>query len=257
MAASLLLIEELARAADSDLTKDQLIVLLEREVAEDVDKIMDFSRLFSELRASVRKRDVYIAELRLYRSCDDTLGTIEMLRRMQLDDNERKFGSMLLMAGENSEWKRANVSVVNRSIGTDNPRPAMAEPLSPNHVFDFSADDPTLNEEDSDMEFEEDHEEKPKDDPEEVIPPVVGSPPGSPPISPPPTIGVLIGSDTAGPVTANGTLWVPPSGSTFEVGGPSSVSAPVGSKFNPIVSNNDECCKKLSQHEALETSKTN
>ncbi|GKF35774.1 hypothetical protein Tco_0112532, partial [Tanacetum coccineum] len=63
MAASLLLIKELARAADSDLTKDQLIVLLEREIAEDVDKIMDFSRLFSELRASVRKRDGYIAEL--------------------------------------------------------------------------------------------------------------------------------------------------------------------------------------------------
>ncbi|GKF10623.1 hypothetical protein Tco_0048549 [Tanacetum coccineum] len=68
-------------------------------VAEDVNKIMDFRRLSSELRAAVRKRDVYIAELRLYRSCDDTLGTIEMLRSMQLDDME-KVGRMLLMARE-------------------------------------------------------------------------------------------------------------------------------------------------------------
>ncbi|GKC57800.1 hypothetical protein Tco_1085398, partial [Tanacetum coccineum] len=68
-------------------------------VAEDVNKIMDFRRLSSELRAAVRKRDGYIAELRLYKSCDDTLGTIEMLRRMQLDDME-KAGRMLLMARE-------------------------------------------------------------------------------------------------------------------------------------------------------------
>nr|GEZ95908.1 hypothetical protein [Tanacetum cinerariifolium] len=99
MDASLPLIEELAHTADSDVTKDQLIVLFETKVAKEVDKIMDFRRLSSELRAAVRKRDGYIAELRLYRSCDDTLGTIEMLSRMQLDDME-KAGRMLLMARE-------------------------------------------------------------------------------------------------------------------------------------------------------------
>nr|GEW73236.1 hypothetical protein [Tanacetum cinerariifolium] len=99
MDASLPLIKELTHTADSDMTKDQLIVLFEREVVEDVDKIMDFRRLSSELREAVRKRDGYIAKLGLCRSCDNTLGTIEMLRHMHLDDME-KAGRMLLMARE-------------------------------------------------------------------------------------------------------------------------------------------------------------
>ncbi|GJU81859.1 hypothetical protein Tco_1284224 [Tanacetum coccineum] len=99
IAAPLSLLEELARAADSDVTKDQLIVLFEREVIEDAKKIMDFRRLSSELRAAVRRRDRYIIELVLYRSYDDTLGTIKMLSRMQLDDME-KAARLLLMARE-------------------------------------------------------------------------------------------------------------------------------------------------------------
>ncbi|GJZ44264.1 hypothetical protein Tco_0591519 [Tanacetum coccineum] len=68
----------------------------------------------------------------------------------------------------------------------------MAEPLSPDHVFDFPMDDPVLDVEDPDMEVEE--------DPAEAIPPVVGSPPRA--------------------------SWVPPPGSTFEVRGPSSIPSP-------------------------------
>ncbi|GKC00292.1 hypothetical protein Tco_0986428 [Tanacetum coccineum] len=55
--------------------------------------------LSSELKAVVRRMDGYIAKLRLYKSCDDTLGTIEMLSRMQLDDME-KAARLLLMARE-------------------------------------------------------------------------------------------------------------------------------------------------------------
>nr|GFB24583.1 hypothetical protein [Tanacetum cinerariifolium] len=57
---------------------------------------------------------------------------------------------------------------------------SMVESLSPDHVFDFPTEDPTLDLEDPDME--------PKEDPKEVIPPVVASPPRSPPISPPPPL---------------------------------------------------------------------
>ncbi|GKE92503.1 hypothetical protein Tco_1573598, partial [Tanacetum coccineum] len=96
MAAPLSLLEELARAAESNVTKDQLIVLFEREVAEDVEKIMDFRRLSTELRVTIRRRDGYVAELRASRSCDDTLGTIEMLSGMLLDDME-KASRLLLM----------------------------------------------------------------------------------------------------------------------------------------------------------------
>ncbi|GJT15579.1 putative reverse transcriptase domain-containing protein [Tanacetum coccineum] len=65
-----------------------------------------------------------------------------------------------------------------------------------------------------------------EEDPKEDIPPIVASPPGSPPISPPPLSESSSNSDSAAPVTADRTFWVPPPGSTFEVGGPSSVSSP-------------------------------
>ncbi|GJS03420.1 hypothetical protein Tco_0319928 [Tanacetum coccineum] len=60
----------------------------------------------------------------------------------------------------------------------------MAEPLSPDHVFDFLAVDPILDLEDPIMEVKEDPEEEPEEDPEEVIPLVTTSHPGSSPIIP-------------------------------------------------------------------------
>ncbi|GJU06613.1 hypothetical protein Tco_1123043 [Tanacetum coccineum] len=87
MSSSLPLIQELARAAESDVTKDQLVLLFEREIAESVGKI-EYRRLCIELRANMRLRNDYISELRLYRSCDDVLGSIAMLRTMQSDDSE-------------------------------------------------------------------------------------------------------------------------------------------------------------------------
>ncbi|GJS99249.1 hypothetical protein Tco_0820419 [Tanacetum coccineum] len=99
MASSLPLILELARAAGSDVTKDQLVVLFEREIAESVGKIKEFRRLCIGLRANIRLRNDYISELRLYRSCDDIIGSIAMLRTMQLDDTEN-VGRLLSMARE-------------------------------------------------------------------------------------------------------------------------------------------------------------
>ncbi|GKC44483.1 hypothetical protein Tco_1062205 [Tanacetum coccineum] len=57
------LLEELSRAADSYVTKDQLKVLFEREVAEDAGKVREFHRLSSELREAVRRGDGYTIEL--------------------------------------------------------------------------------------------------------------------------------------------------------------------------------------------------
>ncbi|GJX79561.1 hypothetical protein Tco_0327710 [Tanacetum coccineum] len=59
MASSLPLIQELARAPGSDVMKDQLVVLFEREVAESVGKIEEFGRLCIELRANIRLRNDY------------------------------------------------------------------------------------------------------------------------------------------------------------------------------------------------------
>ncbi|GJV62087.1 hypothetical protein Tco_1468187 [Tanacetum coccineum] len=83
---------------------------------------------------------------------------------------------------------------------------SMAELLSPDHVFDFLADDPALDVEDPKMKVEEDHEEEVEEDPTEAIHLVVGSPPGSPPISPPPLLESSSNSEFTTPVTANGTL---------------------------------------------------
>ncbi|GJY28659.1 putative reverse transcriptase domain-containing protein [Tanacetum coccineum] len=111
----------------------------------------------------------------------------------------------------------------------------MAEPLSPDNVFDFHVDDPTLDVEDPDIELDEDPEEEPKEDsgeepeedPEEVIPHVVASPSRSPRISPPPLLESSLDSDIVAPVTANGASWVPHPGSIFKVGGPSPIPSPL------------------------------
>nr|GEV56870.1 putative reverse transcriptase domain-containing protein [Tanacetum cinerariifolium] len=72
----------------------------------------------------------------------------------------------------------------------------MAEPLSPEHVFNFLKDEPELNEE----EFEEESEEEPEEELEEDL------------------------EDGNVDITIL-EVWMPPSRSTFEVGGPSSVSS--------------------------------
>ncbi|GKE26645.1 hypothetical protein Tco_1442029 [Tanacetum coccineum] len=89
----------LSRAADLHATNDQLLVLFRRKVAEDSHKVQEFRRLSSELREVVRMRDRYINELKLSNSCDEILESIEIMRRMQLDDIE-KASRLLLMARE-------------------------------------------------------------------------------------------------------------------------------------------------------------
>nr|GEW51704.1 ARID DNA-binding domain-containing protein [Tanacetum cinerariifolium] len=90
---------------------------LEREIAESVGKIEEFRRLCIELRANIRLRNDYISELRLYRSCDDILGTNEMLRRMQLDDTEN-VARLLSMATE-TQRKGRLAFLVNQEIMKD------------------------------------------------------------------------------------------------------------------------------------------
>nr|GEU28775.1 putative reverse transcriptase domain-containing protein [Tanacetum cinerariifolium] len=100
----------------------------------------------------------------------------------------------------------------------------MAESLSPDHLFDFPGDDPVLNiEDDLKLDIEEDPEEDPEinidDDPEMDIRLVVALPIGSPPL--PETSSDF---DFVALVTTDSALWVPPSGSTFEIKGLSSVT---------------------------------
>nr|GEU59704.1 hypothetical protein [Tanacetum cinerariifolium] len=71
MAAPLPLLEELARASETNVA--------------------------SELREAIRRMDGYVAELRASRSCDDTLRTIEMLSRMQLDGMQKASHLLLMM----------------------------------------------------------------------------------------------------------------------------------------------------------------
>ncbi|GJV05181.1 hypothetical protein Tco_1338750 [Tanacetum coccineum] len=56
-------------------------------------------RLSTELRQAVRMRDRYIDEHKMSYSCDDILESVDIMRRMQLDDME-KASRLLLMARE-------------------------------------------------------------------------------------------------------------------------------------------------------------
>ncbi|GJU32211.1 ribonuclease H-like domain-containing protein [Tanacetum coccineum] len=100
----------------------------------------------------------------------------------------------------------------------------MDVPLSPNHERDFLADDPSSSVE-SDAEFEEDPQEEPEEEFEGIrrgspkLDLLITNPHPYPPLS-------ESSSDTkdVAYIVASGALKMPPSGSTFEVGGPSSVS---------------------------------
>ncbi|GKC81105.1 hypothetical protein Tco_1136822 [Tanacetum coccineum] len=101
----------------------------------------------------------------------------------------------------------------------------MASPLSPDHVFDFPEDDSAHDIE----EFEEEPEEEPKDEPEEEPEEEADEGPkevtGVSPINPPPLSESSSDSEFTSPVTASRTHCMPPSGSTFEVGGPLTASS--------------------------------
>ncbi|GJT32138.1 hypothetical protein Tco_0922557 [Tanacetum coccineum] len=101
----------------------------------------------------------------------------------------------------------------------------MVEPLSPNHVFDFSVDDPAHNLEDPKEEFEEEPEEEPKEQPEEEPNKGPEEVIGVSSITPSPLSESSSDFKFTALVTADRAVWLPPSGSTFEVGGPSSLSS--------------------------------
>nr|GFC82150.1 hypothetical protein [Tanacetum cinerariifolium] len=104
----------------------------------------------------------------------------------------------------------------------------MDAPPSPNHVFNF----PEIEfEEDPQEEPKEEFEEDPEEDPEEEleaeaeddVPPPATPSVGSP-ITPPPLSESSSDTEDDAPVIKNEALEMPPIGSTYEVGGPSSVT---------------------------------
>nr|GEZ41498.1 hypothetical protein [Tanacetum cinerariifolium] len=85
--------------------------------------------------------------------------------------------------------------------------------------------------EDPEEEFEDDPEENPKEDPEEELEaeaennvPPPGTPPVGSPITPPPLSESSSDTEDVAPIVANEALEMPPIGSTYEVGGPLSMS---------------------------------
>nr|GEZ01819.1 hypothetical protein [Tanacetum cinerariifolium] len=98
-------------------------------------------------------------------------------------------------------------------------------PPSPNHVFNFSEaefeEDP---QEEPEEEFEEDPEEELEAEAEDDVPPPATQPVGSP-ITPPLLSESSSDSEDVAPVIENDALEMPPIGSTYEVGGPSSVTS--------------------------------
>nr|GEY87860.1 putative reverse transcriptase domain-containing protein [Tanacetum cinerariifolium] len=105
-------------------------------------------------------------------------------------------------------------------------------PPSPNHVFNFPEVEFEEDlQEEPEEEFEEDPEEDHEEDPEEEleaeaeddVPPPATPTVGSP-ITPPPLSESSSDTEDVTPIVANEALEMPPIGSTYEVGGPSSMS---------------------------------
>ncbi|GJR57781.1 hypothetical protein Tco_1499943 [Tanacetum coccineum] len=109
----------------------------------------------------------------------------------------------------------------------------MAAPLSLDHVFDFSKDDPTHDIEEFEAEPEEEPEEEPdeefKEEPKEESKEEAEDGPEEvtrvSPITPPPLLESSLDSEFTAPITASKTHWMPPSGNTFEVRGPLTMSS--------------------------------
>ncbi|GJY21901.1 hypothetical protein Tco_0394467 [Tanacetum coccineum] len=83
------LLQELSRAADSYDIRDHLSVLFQREVIEDSQRMHDYSRLSDQLIEGVNMRDEYINELRMLVNYEEIVESIEIMRRMQVDDMEK------------------------------------------------------------------------------------------------------------------------------------------------------------------------
>ncbi|GKC70436.1 reverse transcriptase domain, reverse transcriptase zinc-binding domain protein [Tanacetum coccineum] len=97
--APLPLLEELSKTAMSTLTKDQLLILIQREVKEDASKVSEFKKLAGELLEDIKRRRSYIGELKNLKTNKDAIGMVELLQRMQKDDMEKAL-RLLLMANE-------------------------------------------------------------------------------------------------------------------------------------------------------------
>ncbi|GKE75888.1 hypothetical protein Tco_1537929, partial [Tanacetum coccineum] len=101
----------------------------------------------------------------------------------------------------------------------------IAAPLSPDHVFDFPEDDPAHDIKELEEEPKEEPKEKPEEESEEEAEEGHEEVTGVSPITPPPFSESSSDSEFIAHVTASRTHWMPPYGSTFKVGGPSSASS--------------------------------
>ncbi|GKB59742.1 hypothetical protein Tco_0915928 [Tanacetum coccineum] len=106
--APLPLLEELSKTAMSIKTKDQLLILIQREVKEDASKVSKFKKLAGELLEDVRRRRRYIGELKKLKTNNDAFETVELLQRMQKDDLEE--AARLLLMANKTKLKMQNKS---------------------------------------------------------------------------------------------------------------------------------------------------
>ncbi|GJT63699.1 hypothetical protein Tco_1015179 [Tanacetum coccineum] len=105
------LIEELSKTAMSTKTKDQLLILIQREVKEDVIKVSEFKKLAGELLEDVRRRRGYIRELKKLKTNNDAIEMVELLQSMQKDDLEEA-ARLLLMANKTKLKMQNNSSFI-------------------------------------------------------------------------------------------------------------------------------------------------
>ncbi|GJT60331.1 hypothetical protein Tco_1003864 [Tanacetum coccineum] len=97
------LLQKLARAADSHDIKDQLSVLFEREVIKDRQNMQSYYMISNKLREAVRMREGYFNELQTSNNSNKVANSIEIMRRMQVDDIQ--MASRLMLTAKEMKTK--------------------------------------------------------------------------------------------------------------------------------------------------------
>nr|GEZ13283.1 hypothetical protein [Tanacetum cinerariifolium] len=97
------LLQELARVADSRDIRDQLSVIFRIEVFKDSHTMRDYDRLSIEITEAVRIRDEYMKELQMIRRSDPAGESVEIMRRMHVEDT--KAASRLMLMAKKMQMK--------------------------------------------------------------------------------------------------------------------------------------------------------
>nr|GEU58849.1 hypothetical protein [Tanacetum cinerariifolium] len=110
-------VEEGAGESVLQVLKERLLLLLAREVCKDVRKVGEYRKMSRELEESVRRLNVFIAELRALGNYGDDYESLRFLERMQLESMEKGVHLRFIDEGDSSGDKMVWTDSFNVELG--------------------------------------------------------------------------------------------------------------------------------------------